>query len=201
MKTLKQLCNNDPLVAIKATIDGLLTQERFDWLKLDMTVYAMTGERPDGTKICCGCAASFAVLQLNFPVTVPSISTDLFVNNRPRLLGLAYDDLETFERAIDNLRQGYAESLFDYFGVPFDGDPYFDVEHPFLLSNHQWESELHLLIYYYEQLAKTPFVPPKTYQRGDWQFGVFKRLAAFKQSLIPLAADRTASTATFGKIT
>lgn len=70
--TFRQLCDNDPAIAVRATIDGLLDIQRVGWLKLDMNSYA-TEEIGADVPFCWACAASFVVLQLKFPLAVPNL--------------------------------------------------------------------------------------------------------------------------------
>lgn len=181
MQTFRELCNNDLNVAIRATIDGLLGQERIGWLKLDMAVFAW----PDGNNpaICCACAATLAILELKFPLEVPMFPVSEYQTSsrRANFLDVQTSDLEDFEHAIDGLRQGLVWRLYDYFDK---GGDYFGIEHDWSLQNDTWEEELHLLIHYYQQASGVKFVPSRQYSEADWQQGVFDRLAAFERSLI-----------------
>lgn len=91
-----------------------------------------------------------------------------------------FADLELFEKAIDRLRIGLPIRLFEYFDV--DEDNYPEIEFDFCLDNNNWQKQLHLLLYYYEQLSKTAFVPARAYLASEWQFDVLARLVNFKQN-------------------
>jgi hypothetical protein len=60
--TFRELCKNNPAIAIKALIDSLNNQQKIPWLKLR---FAKFNDVEDN--ICYGCAATYTVLNLISP--------------------------------------------------------------------------------------------------------------------------------------
>lgn len=151
--TFRQLCNNDPAVAIKALIDSLNNQQRIPWLKLRYTTF-----RDVQNDICYGCGATYTVLNLLSPKSlIESIDPNIFDNEMQlvKYLECNYKDLHEFENAIDRFRIGFVDRLATYFDTELP-DP---IKDWYLEDNRPLE-DLPLIQCYYDQLQ---------YSRNNYQ--------------------------------
>jgi hypothetical protein len=111
MATIRTLCTNDPAVAIKAMIDGLMTYKLIRNFQLDFITFG-TWEN----KVCSGCAATITLIRLlNLNSAPIQLGNDL---TRARLIPTSLSDLLDFEKAIDMFRRGSFSEIEEYFDLP-----------------------------------------------------------------------------------
>jgi hypothetical protein len=111
--TFRELCSNNPAVAIKTLIDSLSNQQRIPWLKLSYADF-----RDVRNNICYGCGATYTVLNLfSTGSSIEPINPSIFINEWQfkEYLGYNLEDLIQFEDAIDRFRMGKVTSLACYF--------------------------------------------------------------------------------------
>ena len=125
-QTIKDLLGRKPSAALRAMRDGLKKQSRNPSFEIDMTDY---GSYIPEKGICCGCAATCAVIQLN-PNFINILKKGKAVDN----------DIHTFERAIEAARTGNLDKLFYYMGVIREHKEYYD--RLFYLSTEDWREQL-----------------------------------------------------------
>ncbi|MEO0012294.1 MAG: hypothetical protein RLZZ535_683 [Cyanobacteriota bacterium] len=111
MATIRTLCANDPAVAIKAMIDGLMTYKLIQNFQLDFITFG-TWEN----NVCYGCSATITLIRLlnlnSAPIQLGNEVT------RARLIPTSLSDLLDFEKAIDMFRRGSFSELEEYFELP-----------------------------------------------------------------------------------
>jgi hypothetical protein len=111
MATIRTLCANDPAVAIKAMIDGLMTYKLIQNFRLDFITFG-TWEN----NICYGCSATVTLIRLlNLNSAPIQLGSEL---TRARLVSTNLLDLLDFEKAIDMFRRGSFSEIEEYFDLP-----------------------------------------------------------------------------------
>lgn len=111
MVTIKTLCANDPAIAIKAMIDGLMTYKLIQNFQLDFITFG-TWEK----NICHGCSATITLIRLlNLNSAPIQLGNDI---TRAKLIPTSLLDLLDFETAIDMFRRGSFKEIEKYFGLP-----------------------------------------------------------------------------------
>ncbi len=141
MTTIRELCDNDPAVAIKHMIDGLINHKDIKDFKLDFD----SSEWING--IYFGGAATVTLVQIldmSFaPIELRNVFTraDLIQTNRL--------DLSAFEEAIKLFSQGSLAAIERYFDLPTHIIPL-----PWNLRNENWERDLPKVINFWQKLTE-----------------------------------------------
>lgn len=122
-----------PSIALQHMIDGLLKQSRRRNFEISMGTF---GSSANG--ICYGCAATCTIQSLskvNFtPINIP------YVSQRAEKTQTNYEELESFEGAMDYARRGYLDVLFKFCGLsPKEGMRYQAL---FDLKDENWKEQL-----------------------------------------------------------
>jgi hypothetical protein len=102
MITLKEFCDNDPAVAIKALIDGLLRHESINKFELDLDCYGTLGRWED--EIYYGGVSALVLIELSDLSFAPGQLESEY--SRADLMYTDKRDLMEFEEAIELFRQG-----------------------------------------------------------------------------------------------
>lgn len=145
--TLREICGNDPAVAIKAFIDSLSNQDRVPWLNLRYTTF-----KDVDSGICYGCAATYTVLNLLSPKSpIEPIYPYIFKNDRQyaKYLKCDFEDLSQFEDAIDRFRIGLVNRLAAYFNTELP-----EPDEDWHLHDDRALDDLPLIQNYYDRLIK-----------------------------------------------
>ena len=144
MKTFKDLLP-ETSDAVQAMYEGLLTQSKRKDFEIDMDSFGKSNG-----KICFGCAATCAVQQATgINLTPASINT---LKDRTTKLKIDYEDLHSFEHAIDMFRKGYSELLFYYYGFKNCKELGEKYKPNFYLFDDDWEEQMPLVKDYIERL-------------------------------------------------
>jgi hypothetical protein len=142
MTTIRQLCDNDPAVAIEHMIDGLVNHREIVDFKLD---FDSASKWTKG--ICCGGAATVTLIRILDMSFAPIELGDDF--HRADLMQTDMRDLSDFEEAIEMFRQGNLWAIERYFDLSISGISCL----PWNLQNSSWESEIPEVINFWEQLT------------------------------------------------
>jgi hypothetical protein len=132
MTTIKQLCDNDPAVAIEHMIDGLVNHEEI----VDFTLDFESG----------GAATVTLIKILDMSFAPPELSDD--ITSRAELMQTDRRDLLDFEEAIEMFRRGRLFAIEGYFGLTPT-----TTNCPWNLQNSNWKTELPEVIKFWEQLT------------------------------------------------
>ena len=150
LKNMSDVCPN-PSDAVRAMVKGLRTARDAKDFRIDMGSFGHV-ERKHEEKICAGCAATCAILEsLNlWTQKMKYGETRNFWRSKKRsqedkvgiekIAGVAMNDLLKFESVINDLREGDAESICDYYpeaDIPIETSRFLPP-----LSNQQDESKL-----------------------------------------------------------
>jgi hypothetical protein len=142
MTTIRQLCDNDPAVAIEHMIDGLVNHEEianFE-LEFDTSIRWANG-------ICTGGAATVTLIKiLNTSFAPPELNDEF---TRAGLMQTDMRDLLDFEEAIELFSQGSLVAIKRYFDLPMSGIDSL----PWNLENSNWERDIPEVINFWEQLT------------------------------------------------
>ena len=138
---IKEAIEWKPSKALTAMMDGLLEQLDAKDFKVNMSTF---GEVDDG--MCCGCAATCAILKLCWDPDECSKADFVSYRYGAKAYGpdglAANRDIVSFEGAIDDARKGMLGSLFRYCGIPTeDLPPEFLVRLLWLQNDNVRESE------------------------------------------------------------
>jgi hypothetical protein len=141
MPTIRQLCDNDPAVAIEHMIDGLVNHgEIVDFeLDFDSSSNWMNG-------ICSGGAATVTLIKILDMSFAPIELSD--ESARAGLMQTDRRDLLDFEEAIEMFRRGRLFAIEGYFGLTPT-----TTNCPWNLQNNNWKTELPEVIKFWEQLT------------------------------------------------
>jgi hypothetical protein len=142
MTTIRQLCDNDPAVAIEHMIDGLVNHREIVDFKLD---FSSASKWTKG--ICCGGAATVTLIRILDMSFAPIELGDDF--HRADLMQTDMRDLSDFEEAIDLFSQGSLVAIEKYFDLPTSRA----TALPWSLQNENWEGDLPEVINFWEQLT------------------------------------------------
>jgi hypothetical protein len=142
MTTIRQLCDNDPAVAIEHMIDGLVNHREIVDFKLD---FDSASKWTKG--ICCGGAATVTLIRILDMSFAPIELGDDF--HRADLMQTDMRDLSDFEEAIEMFRLGNLLAIERYFDLSISGISCL----PWNLQNSSWESEIPEVINFWEQLT------------------------------------------------
>jgi hypothetical protein len=141
MTAIRQLCDNDPAVAIEYMIDGLVNHGEIANFELD---FDSSIRWANG--ICTGGAATVTLIKvLNMSFAPPELNDEF---TRAGLMQTDMRDLLDFEEAIELFRQGSLVAIERYFGLPAT-----TTTCSWNLQNHNWETELLEIISFWEQLT------------------------------------------------
>ena len=142
MTKLRQLCNNDPAVAIKALIDGLMRHQKIKDFRLDFDHNGVWKN-----SMCYGGAATLVLIELlDMSFAAPELEDSATIAN---LMWTDRRDLSDFEEAIEFFRVGYPREIEEYFELPTSGV----TELGWNLQNNNWKYELPKIIQFWEQLT------------------------------------------------
>lgn len=137
MKTIKQFIRGTPSIALQMMLDGLLKQSRRRNFRIAMTTFGNQDIIHDKL-ICLGCAATCTIQQItNHNFTPEEIYS---TGKRAKALGFDEYDLEVFERAMNDARQGDLVSLFSYCGKMSYLRPLF--QNRFILHTQDWKNQV-----------------------------------------------------------
>ena len=150
LKSIKELCPK-PSDAVMAMVNGLRKQSKRKNFRIRFSSFG-SREYADGTDkiICFGCAATSAIQFIaNKNFTGEEIDTRA---ERGEFLGFDKNELQDFEEAIDNLRNGWVRALFFFYGLNYSD--YFALLQPMKerledLHDLNWKEEIH----HYEDFA------------------------------------------------
>jgi hypothetical protein len=142
MTTIRQLCDNDPAVAIEHMINGLLNHREIKDFKLD---FGCSSKWANG--VCAGGSVTVTLIQiLDMSFAPPQLNNDFA---RADLMQTDMRDLLDFEEAIDLFSQGSLVAIEKYFDLPTSRA----TALPWCLHNEGWEGELPEVINFWEQLT------------------------------------------------
>jgi hypothetical protein len=156
MNRLREFCDNDPAVAIKHMIDGLLRHESIEDFKLDLNCH---GEWRDG--LCHGGAATLVLIELLQLSYAPPNLDDLA--SRKEMVCTDVQDLINFEKAIYYFSVGDLKAIEQYFGLPVSG-----VKKDWNLQNDTWKDELLKVIYFWEKLTGREYIFVERSKEESW---------------------------------
>jgi hypothetical protein len=142
MTTIRQLCDNDPAVAIEHMIDGLVNHREIVDFKLD---FDSSSKWTNG--ICCGGAVTVTLIRILDMSFAPIELGEDF--HRAGLMQTDMRDLLDFEEAIELFRQGSLVAIKRYFDLPMSGIESLSWN----LQNKNWEVEIVKVISFWEQLT------------------------------------------------
>jgi hypothetical protein len=142
MTTIRQLCDNDPAVAIEHMIDGLVNHAEIIDFKLD---FDSASKWTNG--ICHGGAVTVTLIKILDMSFAPIELNDDF--HRAGLMQTDMRDLLDFEEAIEQFSQGSLVAIEKYFDLPASRA----TALPWNLHNQSWEGELPEVINFWEQLT------------------------------------------------
>ncbi len=125
-----------PSEAIQAMIDGLEASKKWKNFELNMGTFGEAGKSMD---LCFGCAATCTVF--NMVGKIPVVGAIEQTKIRSKFLNIDYDDLNTFESAIDDVRRGDFRELFEYFGIHYKYARMFSTR--ITLFEDTWEENIH----------------------------------------------------------
>ena len=138
-----------PSVAIWAMINGIWKSDARDDFKINMSTF---GDIAD--EVCYGCAATCAIQEIT---GIEFKSSDILytIDNRAEILfGRNYvdylPDLNKFEDAIDEFRNGDPVDLLDLYGIEDEDISY--ISSNWKLRNNNWRKELIKIEIYVKQL-------------------------------------------------
>lgn len=129
---------------IMAMVKGLKRPK----VEVDMDDYGYYRTEQDGTKVCCGCAATNTVCRIAEIKFTPETVSE--VSRRAEAVKSDYDFFSDFEYAIDDLRRGWIKSYnlsADALGIA-EITNHKNLELPELETNNYKEN-----LHYYEALA------------------------------------------------
>jgi hypothetical protein len=142
MTTIRQLCDNDPAVAIEHMINGLLNHREIVDFKLD---FGCSSKWANG--VCAGGSVTVTLIQiLDMSFAPIELNNDLA---RADLMQTDMRDLLDFEEAIDLFSQGSLVAIEKYFDLPTSRA----TALPWNLQNQSWEEEILEVISFWEQLT------------------------------------------------
>jgi hypothetical protein len=142
MTTIRQLCDNDPAVAIEHMIDGLVNHREIIDFKLD---FDSSSKWTNG--ICHGGAVTVTLIKILDMSFAPIELNDDF--HRAGLMQTDMRDLSDFEEAIELFRHGNLWAIERYFDLSISGISCL----PWNLQNSSWETEIPEVINFWEQLT------------------------------------------------
>ncbi len=140
--TIRQLCDNDPAVAIEHLINGLVNHREIKRFRLDL-------DSPTKYKngICTGGAATVTLVRIiDMSFAAPQLGDEF---NRADLMQTDRRDLLDFEEAIELFRKGNLLAIERYFDLSISGISCL----PWNLQNSSWENEIPEVINFWEQLT------------------------------------------------
>jgi hypothetical protein len=144
MVTLKEFCENDPAVAIKALIDGLMRYESIDEFCLDFSCKEDCGW---GDEEFRGGAPVLVLMELlELDDACPALD---YANDRAELFSTDVRDLSDFEEAIYHFSIGIPRAIEQYFGILISGIE----ELPWNLQSNDFEEDLLEIINFWEKLT------------------------------------------------
>jgi hypothetical protein len=142
MTRMKQLCNNDPAVAIEHLIDGLVNHEEIVDFTLD---FDSSSNWTNG--VCAGGAATVTLIKI-LDMSFAPIELNDDIISRAELMRTDRRDLLDFEEAIEIFRRGRLFAIERYFGLKPT-----TTNCPWYLQNQNWKTELPEVIKFWEQLT------------------------------------------------
>jgi hypothetical protein len=144
MTTIRQLCDNDPAVAIEHLIDGLVNHGEITNFELDFDTSISWANG-----ICTGGAATVTLIKiLNTSFAPPELSDDF---TRAGLMQTDMRDLLDFEEAIELFSQGSLVAIERYFDLPTSRATATPLS--WNLQNQSLEGHLPEVINFWEQLT------------------------------------------------
>jgi hypothetical protein len=159
MVTLKEFCENDPAVAIKALIDGLMRYESIDKFQLDFDCYGTLGYWKD--EIYYGGISALVLIELSDLSFAPGQLESEY--SRADLMYTDKRDLMEFEEAIELFRRGMLQPIEEYFGLPVSG-----IKKDWNLQNDTWKDELLKVIYFWEKLTGREYIFVERSKEESW---------------------------------
>ena len=134
MRKIKDIISK-PSEALEAMVAGLLKQsQRADFI-INMSTFG--SENTHDKRKCFGCAATCTIQQLaGKDLTPANISSEI---KRADALDFDYEDMESFEMAIESARHGGMWRLFKYFNMDCPEDL---EEAGFNLNTSDWDRQI-----------------------------------------------------------
>lgn len=111
--TMRDLCDGKVWKAVDAMVKGIARFHKRKSFRIDMNNYGgLTYPKHVSRPICVGCAATCTIQQLSGIIF--TVDTVYMRDERAADVGVAPEDIEAFELAVNSIRRGSAYDIVEY---------------------------------------------------------------------------------------